>query len=83
VNLDEASAGDIPGIESDDILCRALERGGGCAKMDATTVSLSLNEENVSETPVASLEGLSVPIVIVDVLKGHCFFYPWRARWCF
>jgi hypothetical protein len=51
--------------------------------MDATTVSLSLNEENVSETPVASLEGLSVPIVIVDVLKGHCFFYPWRARWCF
>ena len=42
--------------------------------MDAATVALSLNEENVSEITVASLEGLSVPIVIVDVLKGHCFF---------
>ena len=41
--------------------------------MDVATVALSLNEENVSETTVASLEGLSVPIVIVDVLKGHCF----------
>jgi len=41
--------------------------------MDAATVALSLNEENVSEITVASLEGLSVPIVIVDVLKNHCF----------
>lgn len=38
-----------------------------------------MDAATVAETTVASLEGLSVPIVIVDVLKGHCF-YPWRGR---
>ena len=33
-----------------------------------------MDAATVAETTVASLEGLSVPIVIVDVLKGHCFF---------
>jgi cobyric acid synthase len=32
-----------------------------------------MDAATVAETTVASLEGLSVPIVIVDVLKGHCF----------
>ncbi len=68
--FDEACPGDVSFLEADDVLDSALKRGRCGAEVDAASIALALDEENVADAFVAGAVGFVIAIVVVDGLKG-------------